>query len=246
MSRVLCIPDSHLKIEVIENGLELADKLMCDTVVLLGDYVDEWDSTDDDYRDMILYLKTLLRKRPGVVPLLGNHELSYLGFKCSGYNDSVAEEVRAAFENDMRFLFAVAIDGVLYSHAGITQSWTMNNKVITMNDIRNHMGRKNGAEMSEKAINGVPSLNVLAQVGRGRGGHSAPSPLWADLEELEMDALGKFTQVVGHTPVSQIEKLGNCWFTDVFSNGNISDEYLYIVDGEPEIVHYNELILGEF
>ena len=246
MARVLVIPDSHLKIHVIEQGLELADKLMCDKVVLLGDYFDDWYAMDSDYDDMYHYLKDLLRKSAGrIVPLIGNHELSYLGFKCSGYNKRVESVVRACVEEDYRFCFAAAIDGVLYSHAGVTRSWVSNNRIIPDHVVKYHLGKKCSAEFLENAIGKVEDLNVFAQVGEARGGHGTPSCLWADLSELIADPFPKCVQVVGHTPVQQIEKFGNCWFTDVFSNGNDSDEYLYVKDGEPQIVHYNELVLGE-
>lgn len=245
MSRVLCIPDPHLKIEVIENGLELADKLMCDKVVILGDFYDDFGSTVTDYEDMALYIKTILRRNPDIIPLYGNHELSYMGFKCSGYREDCANIVRKSVENNYRFLFAVSIDGVLYSHAGITQSWVRGNKLLQENTIRYHMGKRNGSDKCEQAINGISRIDVLAQAGPGRGGKSYAGPLWSDLSELVPDQLGKFTQVVGHTPVESIEKYGNCYFTDVFSNDNQSDEYLYVVDGEPQIVHYNEVIYGE-
>lgn len=246
MSRALIVPDAHLKIEVIEKGMELASKLMCDRVILLGDYFDDWFAMDTDYHDMRAYLKELLRKNHGrVIPLLGNHELSYLGFPCSGYNRHMEPIVRGTVENDHRFAFCYSLDGVLYSHAGVTKEWIISNELIPRHMVRYHMGIKNGAEMVEDAIYGIEDLSILAQTGPARGGHGIPSPVWADLTELIADPIGKFTQVVGHTPVEQIEKIGNCYFCDVFSNGNDSDEYLFVRDGEPEIVHYNELILGE-
>ena len=245
MSRALIVPDAHLKIDVIERGMELANKLMCDRVILLGDYFDDWLGMTTDYYDMRTYLKELLRKNHGrVIPLLGNHELSYLGFPCSGYNRSVEHVVRGTVENDHRFVFAYSLDGVLYSHAGATREWVIKNELIPKHMVKYHMGIKNGAEMVEDAIYKA-DYSQMAQAGPARGGHSSPSPVWADLTELIADPIGKFTQVVGHTPVEQIEKIGNCYFCDVYSNGNESDEYLFVRDGEPEIVHYNELILGE-
>ena len=246
MARVLVIPDAHLKIEVIENGMELADKLMCDRVILLGDYFDDWYAMDTDYEDMRIYLKDLLRKNHGrVIPLIGNHELSYMGHPCSGYNKRCEPIVRGTVEFDHRFIPCYSCDGVLYSHAGVTKEWILANKLVPHHMVKYHMGPKNGAEMCEDAILKIEDYDLFAQVGPGRGGHRVPSPLWADMTELIADPCGTFKQVVGHTPVEQIEKIGNCYFCDVFSNNNQSDEYLFVVDGEEKIVHYNELILGE-
>lgn len=246
MSKVLVVPDPHLKTSVIEKGLELADKLNCDTVVILGDYFDDWDAPLSKYVEMRDYLKNLLKHRPNVFPLIGNHELSYIGWPCSGYKAEAVHIVKPLIEDDYRFLLHIDIDGVLYTHAGVTRSWIRDNKIIQENTVRYHMGKVNGAAITSEHLERLEKFDLYAQAGPARGGRMCPSPLWADLDELVVDPLGKFTQVVGHTPVNQIEKLGNCWFTDVYSNGNVSDEYLVVNEGIPEIVHYNELILGEY
>lgn len=246
MSKVLVVPDPHLKIEVIEHGLELADKLNCDSVVILGDYFDDWDAPLEKYVEMRDYLQTLLRKRPNVFPLIGNHELSYLGWPCSGYKAEAVHIVRPLIENDYRFLLNAEIDGVLYTHAGVTRGWIKANKIIPDNIVRYHMGKENGASMTGQYLEALEKFDLYAQAGPARGGRMQPSPLWADLDELVIDALGKYIQVVGHTPVNRIEKVGNCYFTDVFSNGNKSDEYLVVTEGVPSVVHYKEEILGEY
>lgn len=239
MSRVLVIPDVHMKKEVIEHGLTLARKYMADKVIMLGDYFDDWGVSVYDYRDMIKYLKHILRTNPTLIPLLGNHELSYLGFPCSGHCKEAEKDVYDALYNDHRFLFGVAIDGIFYSHAGVLLSWLKHNNLITQNELRYKLGKKNGAEVLEKCIEKVPYLEMFAQVGPARGGRKFPSPLWADLTEIVADS-APVKQVVGHTPLNRIENIGKVWFVDVYSNGNIDDEYLFVKDGEPEIVYYSE------
>lgn len=245
-SRVLVIPDSHLKTWVIEHGLELAKKLYCDKIILLGDYFDDWDAADIAYDNMLDYLKNLLRSNPNVIPLFGNHELSYLGHRCSGFNYFKADKIRRAIENDNRFIWCIAVDGVLYSHAGVTRGWVEHNKILTLNQLRLDMKGKSGAEMVQRGIEAKAGTREMAQVSASRGGASKyPSPLWADMGDTLEDPLGKIPQVVGHTPVGQIEHMGNYWYTDVFSNDNVSDEYLYVSNGVPQVVSYNELIKGE-
>lgn len=239
MSKVLVIPDSHLKISVIENGLKLASKHRADKVVLLGDYFDDWFAISQDYKDMLMYLKTLLKKNPNVIPLFGNHELSYLGYPCSGYNNAMAETLRQALYPDHRFLFGVAIDEVFYSHAGVCTGWLKENKIMTQNDLRINLFKKTGAELLEKCIGKISDISLFAHAGPARGGSKFPSPLWADLTELVADP-APVKQVVGHTPVKEIENVGKVWFTDVFSNDNECDEYLLVTDGEPQIVKYYE------
>lgn len=250
MSKVLVIPDSHLKIEVIENGLELAKKLRADKVVLLGDYFDDWGAIDIDYTDMLSYLKDLLRHHTEVIPLMGNHELSYMGYPCSGFNRNMKPIIDSALRLDFRFWMSCSIDGVLYTHAGVTTSWLRENKVLTENDIRYKLGKKNGSDTIDKNIGAREfdrvNWDIFAQVGPARGGSSTvSSPLWADLTELIADQIPNVKQVVGHTPVNEIQCIGNCWFCDTFSNDNISDEYLFVVDGSPKVVHYNEVMDNE-
>ena len=239
MSKVLVIPDVHMDVRVIEHGIELADKLRADQIVMLGDYFDDWFAVDSQYDEMIKYLKNLLNRRKDIIPLLGNHELSYLGYPCSGHRKSVKSKVYNALKEDFRFLYCVAIDGILYSHAGATQQWLLENKIVTTNMLRYKMSKKAGAAFLESRINAA-GWEPMKRVGPARGGKSIPSPLWCDLTELISNEIPTVKQVVGHTPISEIECIGNCWFTDVFSNNNISDEYLFVVDGKPEIKHYNQ------
>lgn len=247
MSKVLVIPDAHLKIDVIERGRKLADKFMATKIIMLGDYFDDWYAFNADYHNMIDYLKKLLRKDSRIIPLFGNHELSYLGYPCSGYNRMVKDEIYRWLIKDYRFNFCYAEDGVLYSHAGVTTQWLWDNKVCTANDIRLRLTKKGGAEIIEKGVSKIDDyprtierLIPFSMVGPARGGGAAPSLVWADLTELIADP-APIKQVVGHTPVRQIENIGRCWFTDVYSNNNISDEYLLANDGEPEIIHYDEV-----
>lgn len=244
MSKVLVIPDSHTKIEVIEEGMEVAEKIHADHVVLLGDYFDDFGATTEKQENMLAYLKDFLVHHTNVIPLYGNHELSYLGFPCSGHMRSVEEKLMKALKYDYRFLYAVSFDGVLYTHAGVTQSWLRDSKVMTENAIRYKLKTGAGAKTLEEEINGVKDISVFSQVGYARGGSTdAPSPLWADLRELINDPLPNIRQVVGHTPISQIECIGNCWFCDTRSNGNQNDEFLVVTDGEPSIVKYSEAVV---
>lgn len=243
----MVVPDAHLRTWVIEHGVQLADKLFCDKIVLLGDYFDDWDAVDIMYRNMIEYLKNLMKKQPGrIIPLLGNHELSYLGYPCSGFNSTIAHEVYHFLDKDQRFAWCYAEDGVLYSHAGFTKGWLATNKLMTRATYRQQLGKENGPRLCEQALDRIVNLDQFAQAGAARGGSSLyPSPVWADAQELLADKVKAVHQVVGHTPMKQIEFMDGIYFTDVYSNDNECDEYLFVNEGEPKIVHYNELILGE-
>ena len=253
MSKVLVIPDVHMQKQVIEVGLKLAAKYRADKIVMLGDYFDDWYAMNYEYTEMIKYLKKLLRGNPTIVPLMGNHELSYLGYPCSGFNRTMQPDVYNFLIKDYRFAFCYAEDGVLYSHAGVTTSWLKNNQVVTANEFRLKLNKKTGPEIVEKGVDKIDSyprsvekLRPFSEVGPARGGGNNPSLLWADLTELIADP-APFKQVVGHTPVKQIENIGRVWFCDTYSNYNPSSEYLLVKDGEPEIINYDleEILNGE-
>ena len=244
MSKVLVIPDVHMKKEVIENGLALATKHRAEKIIMLGDYFDDWYAMDFEYTEMIRYLKKLLRGNPNIIPLMGNHELSYLGYPCSGFNRAMQPDVYNLLIKDYRFAFCYSEDGVFYSHAGVTTSWLKNNHIITSNDLRLKLNKKVGPEIVERGMckidsypRNVEKLKPFSEVGPARGGGANPSPLWADLTELVADP-APFKQVVGHTPVKRIENVGKVWFCDVFSNYNPCSEYLLVKDGEPEVINY--------
>lgn len=243
MARVLVIPDSHLKVDVIKNGMELAERTRCEKVVLMGDYFDDWVAPISRYHEMYQYLKELI-KDTKVTPLIGNHELGYLqpGFQCSGNREEAGYLVRDLILDDHRFKTCFTEDGVLYTHAGVTRKWIEAHGLIQPNVTDYHMGKANGAELVGDAMDTIETWKWFNEAGAARGGSDIPSPMWADLTELLDDRYGAFPQVVGHSPVSQIEMLNNVYFTDTYSNGNPSDEYLIVDDGEPVIVNYKEIV----
>lgn len=246
MSKVLVIPDIHTKTWIVDKALKIAERIRVDKIVMLGDYFDDWDATEKTERATLSYMKDLLKKHTNIIPLYGNHELSYMGYPCSGHHHNVAEEINAAIKDDYRFLYAVGIDGVLYTHAGVLQSWLRNNKIVNENTLRYRLGTDSGAVLLEEKINGLPNLKALSQVGAERGGKDpAPGPLWADFRELINDELPTVKQVVGHTPISNIECVGNVWFCDTYSNGNQSNEFLLVENGEPRVIYYSEVRDGE-
>lgn len=244
MSRILVIPDSHLNTSVITRGLELAKKKFADKIVMLGDYFDDWFATDEEYEHMAKFLKKTINGNPAIIPLYGNHEMSYMSKKhrASGFNSRMEDVVNNCVKNDHRFLYAWSCDGVLYTHAGLTSEWADTFRILTANEKRLQMKGNAIADKIADRINGQTSIDPLCTVGPARGGNQVPGPLWCDASELNYDCPKFLQQVVGHTPVKEITKIGPCFLTDVFSNGNDCDEYLFVKDGTPEILKYHEVM----
>ena len=89
MSKVLVIPDVHLKPDMYEKASEILDLKAADFALSLGDICDDW---GQEYNSE-LYYKTLeaagkfAQKYPKTLWCWGNHDLSYLWRKAeSGYS----------------------------------------------------------------------------------------------------------------------------------------------------------------
>ena len=203
--KTLVCGDLHTKYHIFEKVKSLSEDY--ETVVFLGDYVDEWHSAPAASYNLVQSLIEWKKVEPKkVVLLLGNHDVSeWLGgeYMCSGYNYSVSSFVSPLFENNKKlFQVAYASDDILYTHAGVTKQWW---KSI------GHRKCKS-ADGYAKILNKIDLLNtndkykakVLAWAGVSRGGSHTPSPMWADKSDLENDDIGNIIQVVGHTPVEHI------------------------------------------
>lgn len=127
MSKVLVIPDIHgswlQNLKVIRESKDSVDY-----VVTLGDYVDDWEETanGEPMRDGFLQLVEMARAEPDKFRIcLGNHDHAYLTKQpCSGHHHEYAQMYRKMFMDNIDIIRpAVLIDGVLFSHAGVSQVW---------------------------------------------------------------------------------------------------------------------------
>lgn len=127
--KVLAVGDTHQKQWILDEVAKVAHKY--DKVVLLGDYLDNWGSSGVDRLTMMKSVKNLVESHDNIVALCGNHDLCYFNKKYSGmYSgwDATAQmmfDAEPELTNFMRDLRQVyEIDGVMYSHAGLTDDWT--------------------------------------------------------------------------------------------------------------------------
>lgn len=125
--KVLVVPDIHGS---WSQALEFirANKDNVDKVVTLGDYVDDWDDelNGEPMQKGFLQLIEMARAEPEKFCLcLGNHDHSYISSQsCSGHKFQYEQMYAEMFMNNLDILHpAVLIDGVLFSHAGISQAW---------------------------------------------------------------------------------------------------------------------------
>ena len=127
MTATLFVGDIHAKYHILEQVKRLSKDY--DTVVFLGDYVDDWNTVPEGSYNLVNSLVKFKLDNPRKVKLLlGNHDLSeWFGrpFACSGYNPLTSRLVQPLFETSEQ-LFDIAYapnPHLICSHAGFTASW---------------------------------------------------------------------------------------------------------------------------
>jgi len=212
--KTLVVGDLHGRYEVAEKALASEYN-----VVFVGDYLDSYDRTSGECLDT-LRLVTGAAQDPGrsgsVVALSGNHELSYLGHTCSGYDGETASGLWEAW--DKWLLDYVWCEGFLISHAGVSNNlleWTG----TTLGKYLNH--------------------SLLTEVGYARGGRVPIGGLfWCDWFE-EFEPIPDTPQIVGHSGYRPhgvspgILQKGNSYNVDCLDR---VEEFLLIEDGKAEII----------
>ena len=189
--RILVIPDIHLKKKIIEEADLLLEKQREKTgCVFLGDLADDWDCQLQFhlYEEIYDAAEAFMEKYPDSLFCLGNHDVAYVWERLqSGYSPwaqpIVRERVcRLQRRFEERVAYAHRIGGVLFSHAGITESF-LRRVCPETDDI----------------------LRILEAVNRAQPEDlwRGDSVIWARPQygDVRM-ALPQYMQVVGHTPVT--------------------------------------------
>lgn len=179
-----------------------------DRIVFLGDYVDSFDISPEQQRQVLeeVFEFKKTSEKP-VILLIGNHDLSYIPVDgqinpCSGYQPYSAPKYEEIYEKNKEHLQACFVDehGVIYSHAGISTIWLKDNNIEYQKSTSQELG-----EYVNKAWKTNPKAfwyNVEDRSGYGQ--HPAQSPTWIrprTLVDYSVDAL----QIVGHTRVRYID-----------------------------------------
>ena len=208
--KVLVIPDVHLKPQIFEWASELMRKKIADRAVCLMDIADDW----NQQFNIDLYNKTydaaiaFAKEYPDTLWCYGNHDVCYLWDRReSGFSllaqGTVCEKLRLlreALPNDRQLAYLHQIDTVIFSHAGLADRF-----------VRHHFPAElyDDAETVLNTINGFGADEMWKDL----------SPIWfrPQFHIIKLYKAEQFLQVVGHTPVKQIEKKGNMISCDVFS-----------------------------
>ncbi|MBE6035094.1 MAG: hypothetical protein E7222_10425 [Clostridiales bacterium] len=214
MSKVFVVPDIHLKPWIFDEAEKQMATGNFDTVVLLGDLVDDWDQQEniDLYKNTFDAAISFINRHQNVLYCYGNHDVSYEWEALeTGYSYSARETVLAGMEELKRILpdgniaFVHRIDKVLFSHAGLTEAFL------------NHFFPDYKGKFNDL-------INEINMLGKDEMWCDA-SPIWARPQDGRVKLYPEgFMQVVGHTPVKK---------TDYFKGFLTVDNFSTYQDGTP-------------
>lgn len=190
MSRVLVIPDVHLKPWIFDLATALLKEGKADFAMFIGDLVDDWNQTSN----IKLYTETIDRAIkfkedfPNSLWCYGNHEVAYMiNDWCSGNSEIYRMDIKSMLNKYERIVepkLVHIIDNVVFSHAGVE---AVHKNLENINDFYNLY--------SAFDFNNSPLW-------------SRPDP-WIKYYDI--------CQVAGHSPVKEITHQGNLWLVDTFS-----------------------------
>lgn len=254
--KVLFVGDVHTHNYIFDDVNRLDKKYNFYRVVFLGDYIDDWLSSGYDSintLNKIIELKNSNKDK--YIMLLGNHEMSYLGYPCSGHQFEQEKEIQNILLKNIDLFnlwYSINLGDKHYycTHAGITNSYIhgvidrINNEqeYIVSNYIRN-------LDIINK--NKLKYLHLLHKVSSLRGGQDEYSSfVWCDKREHEyFSTLEQYMipyQIIGHTPVQTVSNIsGNnldLYFVDTHSTyrdgTNIGDKTYLVWNDDKFVIEY--------
>jgi len=244
----LILGDIHGHWDNLKKIYDLEDP---DEVIVLGDYFDNFNGSDqsiyDCYRDILQLRGDHLANKTGdFIMLIGNHDFHYNHWyeKCSGYRSSMAVKnaiILNSYSQHLKFVYLDEVNNTLYSHAGVTKHWLKEN----LQDKYDKDSYKYINEMNHNAF------KFTYKGDTGRSGNSIYArPIWCRPQSLNLDAIDNengepIAQIVGHT---------HCDFPLCYNfqgyempddldiiNEHFNDVKIYIMDTMPKYYMVEEL-----
>ncbi len=203
--KVLFVGDVHNHMYMFKDVEKLDIKYNFDRIIFLGDYVDDWFTDNHNSLETLSNVINLKINSPEKYTfLLGNHELSYLGYPCSGHQYELDNLVRLKLiENidNFELYTTIELNNKTYycSHAGFTNEYLI--EELQPNDTN----WQDNIHLLNK--NKLDKLHLLTPCSAYRGGkYPYSSFVWADMRELlyYQDELLIPNQIIGHTPMKDI------------------------------------------
>lgn len=222
MSKILVIPDTHIKPKIFDLADKIIKENQIDEIVQLGDNIDDFYALDPDYRDHQARMLIFKHEHPDTIWLWGNHEMSYILNRPVTGNIKAGSKYASLYYETFSPKLVYKKDNVIFSHAGIYQEFL--DKYVE--------------ELKGESDEDIEKL--ISEINSSSYEHfwNDFSPLWARPQYTKLTEphiLKNYLQVTGHTPQEDITRVGNNVITDVFSTNwgkKIGSEQLIIVDSE--------------
>jgi len=229
MSKILVIPDIHLKPWMFDDAANLLDEGVADNCVFLGDLIDDWYKQEDKelYTKTFEAAITFFKEHPDALYCIGNHDISYVWEKLeTGFSHwciDICQHYMKLLSSTLgnRFAFVHRVDNILFSHGGVTELFVKRNWGVKRTD--------------EEIINSI-NLQLFSERGAVCMWNDI-SPIWYRPDmAFTMWKEYKYLQVTGHTPVKAAYQNGSLVVCDTFStysNGDpIGNSKFILVDSD--------------
>lgn len=242
MSKILVLPDVHMKTELLDRVATLLDRHHNWICLSIGDLWDDWARPLQDYEEFATAWRRFLGKyEDRLYQCWGNHDYGYWTYPGhhSGYNADAKDIVRqslieTALTLEPRLQLVHVFDKVIFSHAGITRNLLEEYKAGVQERVETSFVRWINEDLSPERL------------------WHEDSPLWhrpTNLPRINSFSSGHYFQVVGHTPIRSITHnvddeilYVDTWSTDS-ARTPLGDKSLVVVDTEDftwEVIPYEE------
>lgn len=211
MAKILAVADSHgssIPLTIAERNLNGFDK-----IIFLGDFFDHEDKEYSEQKENFLKVMKLKKANPEKVKVLtGNHDANYIVPELYGWQYEYEDEIKKMILKNLEYIdFGFMSEKWIFSHAGFSGTWFYNQLKNDGFDI----DEKNPAiQFSENFLNQYNArlhngdFSILKFTGTtGYGDEITQNPLWIRPTSLKIAAVSGFNQVVGHTAVSDEERI---------------------------------------
>lgn len=219
--KILFVGDIHTHNYMLNDIERLDNEYNLHRIVCLGDYVDDWLSNGyDSIKTLNKIIELKNSDKDKYILLLGNHELSYLGFPCSGHQYNQEKEIQNILtENidlfDLYYSINLGDKHYYCTHAGITNSY-IHGVLNRINEEDFYLYKTNSYITNLDIINKdkLNFLHLLNKVSIVRGGRDEYSSfVWCDKKEHQyMSEREQYIlpyQIIGHTPVQTISNISS-------------------------------------
>ena len=228
--KIIVIGDTHGR-EIWKNIIDVEENF--DKIIFLGDYFDSKERINvqhqiSNFKDIVAFKESYISK---VILLFGNHDFHYLNGisdRYSGFQHSDRKEISKYINDAYRksiFSMCDVESPYLFSHAGLTKTWCVNN--LTLKDYSNFNSLME--EVNDLFFCFPLQFKFIhSENGSNTGDDIFQSSIWVRPESLFKDRLDFYTQIVGHTVQESIDIEKEVILIDTLGS---SKEYLVIKNG---------------